>query len=197
MKNLMDIILDGEQLHEYRLKFAFEPSEHQVTRIKQLLEKYDLVSSDPMKRTIFQSRPLDFYNLDAGEIWMMDVSTARPVSDNVLLYEMGSLLKVSEALLRVRPKNAPYQEQLAEQEDDLQLDEYVTKLTDTDYTDAPEINIDELAGDKFVDTVVDKAVQEYSKDRTPYAAYMMAGFEAMNPPQAQSDAPADGGPTKE
>lgn len=196
MKDLKDIIMNGEQVYEYRLKFAFDPEGKNVDRIKQILEKYDLVDVSPVKRTIFQSRPLDFYNLDCGEIYIIDATTKRPIQDAVLLADICSSMCVSESLVRVRNKNSLYQDEMAKQEDDLQLDEYIVKMTDTNYTDAETINVDDHAGDKFVDKVVDAAVADYSKDRTPYSDFMIAGYEAMYP-KAKADVKKDAGPRKE
>ena len=196
MKDLKDIILNGEQVYEYRLKFAFEPEGKNVERIKQILEKYDAIDVSPVKRTIFQSRPLDFYNLDCGEIYIIDASTKRPIQDQVLLSEICAAMCCSEALVRVRNKHSVYQEEMDKQEDDLALDEYIVKMTDADYTDAQEINVDDFMGDKLADKAVDAAKAEYSKERTPYADYMIAGYEAMYP-RAKSDVAKDAGPRKE
>lgn len=196
MKDLKDIILNSEQIHEYRIKFAFEPSEADVTRVKQILEKYDLLDAGHVKRTIFQSRPLDFYNLDCGEIYIMDVSVKRGIQDQVLLHELGAAMHCSEALIRVRNKNTVYQEELSAQEDDLELDEYME--IDSTTGSGPELcpDRDDYAGDDFVDSVVKAAVEDYSKDRTPYADFMIAGYEAMYP-KAASDVAKDAGPRKE
>ena len=196
MKDLKDIILNGEQVYEYRLKFAFDPEGKNVERVKSILEKYDLVDMSPVKRTIFQSRPLDFYNLDCGEIYIIDASTKRPIQDAVLLSDLCSSMCCSESLVRVRNKNSVYQDEMAQQEDDLQLDEYIVKMNDKDYTDAPTINVDDFMGDKLADKVVDAAKADYSKERTPYADYMIAGYEAMYP-RAKSDVTKDAGPRKE
>ena len=51
-------------------------------------------------------------------------------------------------------------------------------------------------GDKLADKVVDAAKADYSKERTPYADYMIAGYEAMYP-RAKSDVTKDAGPRKE
>lgn len=195
MKDLKDIILNSEQIHEYRIKFAFEPSEKDVTRIKQILEKYDLLDAGYVKRTIFQSRPLDFYNLDCGEIYIMDISVKRGIQDQVLLHELGAAMHCSEALIRVRNKNSLYQEAMEAQEDDLELDEYIEISVDGS---GPELcpDRDQYAGDDFVDAVVKAAVDDYSKERTPYSDFMVAGFEAMYP-KAASDVAKDAGPRKE
>lgn len=197
MKNLMDIILDGEQIFEYRIKFAFRPEDKQVKRIEQMLSKYDLIESQALKRTIFQARPTDFENLGPGEIWMLDVTLGRALHAPSALLEIGNLLKVSEAYLRVRSMAEPLQEYVQGLEDgDIDFDEeYTPKLIDTEYSDAAKINKHDYMGDELADKAVNAAKEHYSKDRTPYSDYMVAGYASMK--QAASDIEPDQGPTKE
>lgn len=197
MKDLMNILLEGKEPHSYRLKFAFSPSTAHLEKLERMLGKYDIVSFGPVKKTIFQSKPLDFYNIDCGEVYMIDIELGRAVSQNILLYDISSLLKVSEALVHVRCATEPVQIQVQEQEDDIEFDEeYTPKLTDTDYSDADPIDKDEFMGDLLADKVVDESIAQYHEDRTPYAEYMSASFSYYYP-KAQSDVAKDNGPIKE
>lgn len=193
MKNLMDIILDGQQIFEYRLKFAFEPCDKQLERIEQLMSKYDLVESTPLKRTIFQTNPHDFPNLDAGEIWMMDVTLGRGLQHDRVTQQLCEALKVPAGLLLVRNMEEPIQEYLAAAEGDIEFDEeYVPKLTDADYSDAADVD----HSDNMGDALADKAAEAKSENSHGYADFMIAGYEQMYP-TAKSDVVADQGPTKE
>lgn len=198
MKNLMDIILDGDQIFEYRIKFAFQPTEKHVTRIEQMLGKYDLHEAQPLKRTIFQSRPTDFENLGAGEIWMLDVTLGRALQPEITRIEIGALLKMPDSYIHVRNMAEPLQEYVTAEEDgDIDFDEeYTPKLLDPDYSDAAPVDKSDYMGDALADKVVAAAKADYAKDRTPYADYMVAGYEAMYQ-KAASDVAQDKGPTKE
>ncbi|AUS02967.1 hypothetical protein NVP2275O_386 [Vibrio phage 2.275.O._10N.286.54.E11] len=196
MKDLNTILTESTQSHEYRLKFAFEPTNKCVEKLQRVLSKYDLVSFGPVKKTIFQSKPLDFYELDCGEIYMIDVETSRAVSQNIMLYDITSCLKVSEALVRVRGKNEPVQQPMEEQEDDIKFDEYITKLTDTNYSDAVDIDVNELMGDALADEVAKQTLDQYNNERQPWAEFMDASFNHYYP-KAPSDVVKDSGPTKE
>lgn len=179
MANLLDIIMNNKKVYDYRIKYAFEPTEKQLTRTKQVLEKYDIVSTDPLKKTIFQNKPIDFFNLDCGEIWMLDVSVATPIQHDIVLAELATALQASKALILVGNKIPP--QSTYDQYDDLDFDkEYTAKLTDTNYTDAKIHDVNQLAGNKFIEDVIKATVDDYSNERTPYAEFMGAGWSAQN-----------------
>lgn len=194
--DLSNIILNDKKVHEYRIKFAYEPSSDDIEKIKQVLEKYDLIKTHELKRTIFQSKPLDFYNLDCGEIWMVDIELNRGLQDDIVISEIANRLKVPKSVLLITNKNFPSPMYAADIDDvvfDNEYDEkYTTKLTDKDYSDY--LNKPDVYGDDFVDAVVDKAVQSYKKDRTPYSNYMIAGFEDFYKTEKSDAAPSK--PTK-
>ena len=180
MKNLHDVILGLNPEFEYRVKFACEPSKEQISKLSAFLTtRYDAFEIHALKKTIFQVKPLDFADMDAGEIWMFDFKCRRGVSTDTLMFEIGSMFKWSESLIRVRCTSHPMQEEIGKGEDDINFDEvYVTKMTDTEFKDAPFSNEEAqaLVGQTRADEVVDAAKEDYKKDRTPYAKYMAAGF---------------------
>lgn len=169
----MDIIMNNKKIHDYRLKFAFEPDEKELKKINDVLAKYDVVSTEALKRTIFQSKPVDFYNLDCGEIWIMDVGLAQGIQHDIVHGELSSALGKSKALIIVSNKNVPTS---TYDTDDLDFDKvYEPKLLDPNYSDAHETPKD-IAGEALKDKVIKACVDDYNKDRTPYSEYMAAGF---------------------
>ena len=67
MKDLMGVLLSNQVSTEYRVKFAFEPSKKQVEDLKLIFDKYDCQGMSKLDRTIFQSKPVDFYSLTISE----------------------------------------------------------------------------------------------------------------------------------
>lgn len=196
MKDLMDMIIDGEQTFEYRLKFAFPPTDKQVERIERMLGKYDLMESTPIKRTIFQTNPIDFPELDAGEIWMLDVTLARGLQPTVALQEISQLISIPESLIRIRNMADPIQQYVAETEGDIEFDEeYNVKMLDPDYSEAEPVDHATTMGDELSGRVA-KAATDHAKDNSVYTEYMVAGYEQMYQ-KAKADVSADAGPTKE
>ncbi|AQW88731.1 virion structural protein [Serratia phage BF] len=177
MNKLQKFLIDLTPEYSYRVKFACEPSSEELHKVvSRLTDRYDAFEVGPLKKTIFQDRPLDFFNLDCGEIWMFDFKCNRGVQPQVLLFEIGSLLKWPETLIHIRNNMEPSQEEMANSEDDIDFDEYEPRLLDPDYTEVPEVNAEELGGQGRADTAVKDAIENYKKDRTPYAEYMSAGF---------------------
>lgn len=167
--------------YSYRVKFACEPSKAEMSRIlARLTSRYDAFDFGLLKKTIFQDKPQDFYNLDCGEIWMFDFKSRRGVQTDVLTYELGALLQWTEAFIHVRDLLSPYQEEMTAAEDgELDFDEIVEPLLlDPDYKECPPIDAEEYAGQGRADKAVKDAVDEYKKDRTPYAEYMQAGYSS-------------------
>jgi hypothetical protein len=175
MNKLQKILTDLTPEYSYRVKFACEPSSEELHKVvTRLTDRYDAFEVGPMKKTIFQDRPTDFYNLDCGEIWMFDFKCNRGVQPQILLYEIGNLLSWSESLIHVRDNLDPYQEELADFEDDIKFDEYEPRLLDPDYKEVPEVNAEELGGQGRADKAVKDAID--STKKKSYAEYMSAGF---------------------
>jgi hypothetical protein len=187
----MDIILDAKQTHEYTLKLAFEPSEAQIKRIEQILGKYDPLSISKVDRTIFQNKPQDFPNLDCGEIFIIKAELSRGVQHDIMLAELSNAMKVSSALVKFINTNGP---QSTYDDEDLELDEYLPKLLDKDFTDAHAIDSSTLYGDKLSDEVQAQVVNKYNENGTPYSEYMIAGYEVLYP--VKRDAVTKSSPTK-
>lgn len=173
MNRLQQIMTDNKPVYEYRVKFACEPSNEELSKVTQrLIDRYDAFEIGAMKKSIFMEKPLDFYDLDCGEIWMFDFKCNRGVQTNVLMYEIGNLLKMTEALIRVRSKDEPRQIEMTPGEDDIDFDEYEPVLGQ-DYG-KPEDSTD-IAGQTRAD-VVAKDASEEKKSTNKYSQYMSAGF---------------------
>ncbi|EHU8780825.1 hypothetical protein KZR87_001336 [Escherichia coli] len=174
MNKLQQILTQNKPVYEYRVKFAFEPSAEQLSKVTQrLVDRYDAFEVGALKKTIFMEKPLDFYELDCGEIWMFDFKCNRGVQSNVLMYEIGNLLSVTEALIRVRNKDEPRQIEMTDLEDDIDFDDIDEPIIGVDFG-KPEDSYD-LAGQERADTAVSDAIDAFTKDNK-YSQYMSAGF---------------------
>lgn len=172
MERLQDIITSMTPVYEYRVKFAKEPTSEELGKVTaRLLDRYDATEIGPLKRQMFTVRPLDFYELDCGEIWSFDFKCTRGVATNVLLYEIGNLLKWTEALIRVRSKDEPREEEI-ESTEDLEFDDY-EPVVGQDF--GPALDADDLAGQERAETAVKDALEAARKE-SKYSEYMSAGF---------------------
>lgn len=169
-KSLKDILKDKESVHSYRIKFAFEPHDEMIRSLEHFLNKYDLIKIGDVNKTIFQSKPMDFEHLDAGEIWMVDVELGRGMSSGIALQELAKHLFTSEDLIRIRGEFEPAQIEASIQEDDIELDEYIVKIDDPEYTDALQFEQSDIVGDEYSLSVAKDASETKSK----YTEYMFA-----------------------
>ncbi|MED6826748.1 hypothetical protein VWJ57_04605 [Escherichia coli O157] len=174
MNRLQQILTEKKPVYEYRVKFAVEPTPEQLSKVTQrLMDRYDAFEIGALKKTIFMEKPLDFYELDCGEIWMFDFKCHRGVQSNVLMYEIGNLLSMTEALIRVRSKDEPRQIEMTDLEDDIDFDDVDEPVIGVDFG-KPEDSYD-VAGQQRADTAVDDAIEASKKDNK-YSQYMSAGF---------------------
>lgn len=166
-------------IYNYRIKFAFEPTPEQLGHVIDLINiKYQAYDVLPLVKTIFQAKPLDFANLDAGEIWMLDFSTPRGIHDDVFVAELGKLLACSRAYIRLRNKDDMYQSMLPDENAlGLDLDEYIVKVTDPHYkSDSTAVDVDTIAGQVRTDDAVKDAVDKYRSGNGGYYKYLAANF---------------------
>lgn len=178
MNRLQEILTALNPVFSYRIKFASEPSKEELhSVVTRLTDRYDAFEVGAMKKTIFQTSPVDFYNLDCGEIWMFDFKCNRGIQPDVLLFEIGALLKWPESLIHVRSNDEPYQEELADLEDDIEFDElHSPLLLDPDYKEVPEVDAEEIAGQGRAETATKEAIDSYNSGKKPYTEFLSAGF---------------------
>jgi hypothetical protein len=167
MKTLNEYLMESAKTHEFRLKTAVELSDDQLDKLEKHLRKYEAFDIDSPKRTILQSAPLDFHNIGATEVYIMDFKTELPMSPSILVNELVQKLGISERDIRVRNKLEP-----AEQEDAASMEEPAeggreALLMDGEYSEAENAKAEDHYGDayntKFLDEL-NKARRELNKE---------------------------------
>jgi hypothetical protein len=161
-KKLSDYLLLTEKEYNYRLKFAVELQEEQLNKLERFLQKYDLLDVASVHKSMIQKNPMDFPNLDIGEVYIIDIVTRLPISTEILVQEMSKVMKIHVDLIRVRDEHSPY-EQYTNQKLEYEDTEYQSKLEDPDYKDAPKMDRN-LYGDAYnkemIDTIIDAQGRE-------------------------------------
>lgn len=150
MPTLLEYIEQLKEKHEFRVKIACEVTDEMMDKIERHLQKYDAEKISSPSKTILQARPLDFPNLDMGEIYIIDFTSNLPVSNEMLKQELVRLLDVSEGLVVVRGANED--REIEQEEEKLQdkKEEYKPKVgADYDKSEAAEQKPADLYGDKF------------------------------------------------
>ena len=154
MATLREYIEQLQQKHDIRIKIACEVSDEMMDKIERHLQKYDVQKVNAPNKTILQSRPLDFPNMDMAEVYIIDFTCQLPVSTEMLHQELARLLNMQEGLIVVRNANEPREVEAEHDEEAEKLKKKPEKLEaklGTDYSkdEAAEQKADELYGDKF------------------------------------------------
>ena len=107
MKKFTDYLAMAKKEYSFKLKFAVEITDETVDRIEELLRKYDVQSVSNIAKTIMQKHPLDFANIPAGEIYIVNIVLDYPVTEADLQAYLSNNLGIPESHLVVRNLDHP------------------------------------------------------------------------------------------
>jgi hypothetical protein len=150
VKSLNSYLAESATIHEFRLKTATELSSDQLDALESYLLKYDAFDIDAPRKTILQNKPIDFYNLGAREIYIIDFKTRIPMSPHQAHLELVQCLKVSEGEMLLRNKLDPVEiiDQNVRDKDDTA--KYKPRLTDTNYSEHEDVDSTDYHGEKHI-----------------------------------------------
>lgn len=193
MKTLIDYIAERKPEYRVRVKFLnpnpFRPKEEEASwislicdRLEAYLEKYGLLEISAPAKTSFQSKPLDFPQIDHGEVFVVDAVLGYPVGVSLLQDEIQRHLKLRAAEVVVKTPTDPSEideeryHELLDQHDadnDGEVDQVV--LLDTpDYAENEDNSVG-YAGEPMLDEFY-KAWKLHRENRGD----LMNRFEASN-----------------
>lgn len=118
MKTLTEYIAERKTEYPIRVKFLnpnpFRPKEEEASwislitdRLEAYLEKYNLLEISPPTKTSFQSKPLDFPQIDHGEVFVIDAILGYPVGTSLIHDEIQRHLKLKAAEVVVKTPTDP------------------------------------------------------------------------------------------
>jgi len=154
MKSLKQYITEAKTDYPFRLKFAVDITDEHLDRLEGCLNRYGVKSVSKANKTIMQKHPMDFGNLGAGEIYIVDIVLEYPTTPNVLQNYIHSMLGIPESHIVVRSPDHP--EEVQNDKDQKELDEKdpdakPESLLDSDY---PESEGDLPAGQEHTDKML-------------------------------------------
>lgn len=168
MKSLHHYLAEAEKQYNYKVKVVCQSlDDDQMAAIERILAKYDLVTISNPKKTVFQSRPMDFDEDVKGEINIISVTTRLPMSGSIrelISRKIGLPLK----FVAIRGENDP----LEDVADMTAADLVDIKVGESDGEDAllntkledSKVNTDDYYGDKYNEkTIKDHLAQRDSK----------------------------------
>lgn len=173
--NIRDYIYNAEKSHKYRIKTAFEMTDEVLDRIERVICAYDPINMSVAKKTIFQSKPLDFYNVPGAEIWFVDVELCIPVGAEILRTRLFQELKCADKFVVVRCESDPIEYEIAKTNAYNEIDAEAEKenltpearLADPNFNEMPPDDGQEKVGEKrlknFLDVITDIRAEQREK----------------------------------
>ena len=143
MSTFAKYLTESTKTYEYKVKIAGDTKENFSSRLETACQKFEIQKLSAGKKTPIQSLPLDFPALSNESVTIYDLSTSYPVSVRELKEYIADYMKISPAHVVVRKPGEPteeYQDQMAV----AGKSEYVNKLQDIEYKDAPKVNAEDF-----------------------------------------------------
>lgn len=152
MKNFRDYLEESKRVYRFRIKTVVPIHDGMMDRIEDTLKAYDAVMISRPKTTILHTHPLDFPNVSAGEVTIIDVETALPASSYEMMMNLRSALNIPEPYIVVRGEYEPqerYTRQINDREE-LMAQHPTAPLLSTESSSAEnDLPIPTLYGDAY------------------------------------------------
>lgn len=146
MKNFKEYLQESalQKKYDFRVKVAGDFSKEQETKLKSMLERFQVNAFKKVGTTPIQALPLDFPQVKNCEVNIYEVSVDYPTTQQELTEYLSTGLEVSKQRLVVRRPGEPseqYQE-VTEKRDGALLD-------DSEYKESPNANFEDFYGTKY------------------------------------------------
>ena len=147
MSTFKDYLTESAKSYDYKIKVAGEIADDFASKLESALAKFEVAKMSAGKKTPIMTLPLDFPALSNEQVTIFDVTTNYPASSNVMKEYLSDILRVPATRIVVRKPNEPTEEY----QDNMQVaqkSEYVNKLMDIEYKDAPKVNAEDFHSTK-------------------------------------------------
>jgi len=141
MKTFKEYLVESTKTYDLRIKVA----EHELSEadLKNLLEKYNIVSFKKLTKTPVQEHPHEFPRLKNKEVYIFDATVQYPVTFAQLEQVLAETFGIPQDHIKVKHPADPTEEVSTNDK------EYIKKLsTEVDYKDDTSIN-KPLYGDEY------------------------------------------------
>ena len=191
MSTFTKYLTESTKTYEYKVKIAGDIDKDFTTRLETACQKFEVQKLSAGKKTPIQSLPLDFPTLKNESVTIYELQTSYPVAVRELQEYIADYMRISPACVVVRKPGEPteeYQETIA----NATKSEYVNKLKDIEYKDAPKVNAEDFHSTKANMSLL----KELLKDRNEGTYKNFAKTEKTQETQSKEDAPANSPLTK-
>jgi hypothetical protein len=146
MKNFKEYLAEStkEKKHDFRVKVAGDFTAEQESKLKSMLERFQVSGFKKVGTTPIQQFPLDFPQVRNCDVKIFEVTLDYPTTQQELTEYLAFGLGVSKQRLVVRRPGEPseeYQEVAEKREGAL--------LNDPDYKESPNANFEDFYGTKY------------------------------------------------
>ena len=189
MSTFAKYLTESTKTYEYKVKIAGDIGKDFTTRLETALQKFEVQKLSAGKKTPIQSLPLDFPAIKNESVTIFNLSTSYPVSVRELKEYIADYMRISPAMVVVRTPDEPteeYQEQIA----NAGKSEYVNKLHDIEYKDAPKTNSEDFHSTKANMSLLKELLKDREKIEFAAKPKVETGVST------KEDAPADSPLTK-
>jgi len=162
MSTFAKYLTESTKTYEYKVKIAGDIDKDFATRMETCLQKFEVAKMSAGKKTPIQSLPLDFPALSNESVTIFDVTTNYPSAVREMQEYLADYMNISPAMIVVRKPDEPTEQY----QDDMQVakkSEYVNKLRDIEYNDAPKVNAEDFHSSKANMSLL----KELLKDKKP------------------------------
>jgi len=142
MKSFTQYLTETKTTWIFKIKTIHELSDKQCDRIEKHLMKYDSNGLGAAKKTILQSTPRDFPSFKGYEVYIYEFETSLPTTGNQVQTEIGNMLGLAQGTLLIKGEHEIDADEPVEESDK-------SILQDEEYSEAEEVNSEELYGDKY------------------------------------------------
>jgi hypothetical protein len=150
-------INEAKKQYHLRLKTIVPLDDEQMDKIEMMVAKYIPTSISRPNKTILQRQPLDFPNLEAAEVYIVDMTFDMPIAPHILRADIRKVLDAPENFVFVRTRAEPGELQseiinaMAEIKAEAEKKGLVVAamLNDPDYNEAESVDHSKLYGNEY------------------------------------------------
>lgn len=102
MSNFKSILAESHKEYPIRVKSVTPITDEMFSNLEKFLKKYRVQSVSDIKKTMLQANPLDFGDIGAFEVYIVDIVLGLPISSHVLQQEISTLWHLPEKMVVAR-----------------------------------------------------------------------------------------------
>jgi hypothetical protein len=170
MSTFTQYLAESTKSYDYKIKIVGASKDIDKNALETALQKFDLANMSAGKTTPIMTQPLDFPALSNEQVTIFDVTTNYPTTSREMKEYLSDIMRIPATHIVVRKPNEPTEEYQA-QMDVAKKSEYMNKLHDIEYKDAPKVNAEDFHSTKANMSLL----KELLKDREAHALNMEVG----------------------